>query len=588
MAGGKETPRQKMIGMMYLVLTALLALNVSKSILDAFVSIEENMQASNMTQLYRGDEKKAELIEVSTDTSNKERAKKAILLISAIDEIDKATSKRIKLIDELKLKILKDIGEDIISSGSVNSIVQKQLGVNSIEPLRMKLEFVNNKDAYDDPMRIMLGNNTDIKNPSGDGIDLWNSLNNLRGELTTILAKSQVVFDSNSQAVYNKTYEFKTDNYNDYKNEKQLTEFLQKDIKRSNVHPDDIDAIIEVYSILSKNERYKVNGVEGVHWLGKTFDHSPSVAAIASLTSLENDVLAARSRAIAQIRSRVSGGEYSFNKVVPLAYGPVVANSGDDIELNVMMAAYDTDKQPRVTINSQEGSSINIKDGQGIIQLKAGGSTMSLSGTISVQKKSGQWKEEKWEHEVIIMKPSGSIELTDMNTLYRGFKNKVQATASGFDKTELQGTGLTKIKTAEGWEVVPQGRSNTASLKVIGINSSTGERKVLKTVTYKVRNLPKPSVYWGASDENSPVSTSNKKLFVKYPPEIPLNANFSVISWECSISGAPGANPTGTGNDISSAIPLIRQASRGAIVSFRCLVRYPGNRTGRVNASFKL
>ena len=36
MAGAKETPRQKMIGMMYLVLTALLALNVSADILDAF------------------------------------------------------------------------------------------------------------------------------------------------------------------------------------------------------------------------------------------------------------------------------------------------------------------------------------------------------------------------------------------------------------------------------------------------------------------------------------------------------------------------------------------------------------------------
>ena len=37
--GGKETPRQKMIGMMYLVLTALLALNVSKQVLDAFSKI---------------------------------------------------------------------------------------------------------------------------------------------------------------------------------------------------------------------------------------------------------------------------------------------------------------------------------------------------------------------------------------------------------------------------------------------------------------------------------------------------------------------------------------------------------------------
>jgi gliding motility-associated protein GldM len=46
MAGGKQTPRQKMINMMYLVLTALLALNVSKEILDAFVKVNESMQIS--------------------------------------------------------------------------------------------------------------------------------------------------------------------------------------------------------------------------------------------------------------------------------------------------------------------------------------------------------------------------------------------------------------------------------------------------------------------------------------------------------------------------------------------------------------
>ena len=40
MSAGKETPRQKMIGMMYLVLTALLALNVSKEILQGFVITE--------------------------------------------------------------------------------------------------------------------------------------------------------------------------------------------------------------------------------------------------------------------------------------------------------------------------------------------------------------------------------------------------------------------------------------------------------------------------------------------------------------------------------------------------------------------
>jgi len=46
MAGGKLTPRQKMINMMYLVLTALLALNVSREVMDAFYEVMISQEAS--------------------------------------------------------------------------------------------------------------------------------------------------------------------------------------------------------------------------------------------------------------------------------------------------------------------------------------------------------------------------------------------------------------------------------------------------------------------------------------------------------------------------------------------------------------
>ncbi|HNQ60804.1 MAG TPA: gliding motility protein GldM [Bacteroidia bacterium] len=46
MAGGKLSPRQKMINMMYLVLTALLALNVTKEVINAFVTINESVELS--------------------------------------------------------------------------------------------------------------------------------------------------------------------------------------------------------------------------------------------------------------------------------------------------------------------------------------------------------------------------------------------------------------------------------------------------------------------------------------------------------------------------------------------------------------
>lgn len=46
MAHGKESPRQKMIGMMYLVLTALLALNVSAEVLNAFILIDNSLRTT--------------------------------------------------------------------------------------------------------------------------------------------------------------------------------------------------------------------------------------------------------------------------------------------------------------------------------------------------------------------------------------------------------------------------------------------------------------------------------------------------------------------------------------------------------------
>ncbi len=53
MAGGKETPRQKMIGLMYLVLMALLAMNVSKDILNSFLKVNEGLTMTKRNTLER-------------------------------------------------------------------------------------------------------------------------------------------------------------------------------------------------------------------------------------------------------------------------------------------------------------------------------------------------------------------------------------------------------------------------------------------------------------------------------------------------------------------------------------------------------
>jgi len=47
MAGGKQSPRQKMVNLMYLVFICMLALNMSKEVLAAFGLMNEKMEASN-------------------------------------------------------------------------------------------------------------------------------------------------------------------------------------------------------------------------------------------------------------------------------------------------------------------------------------------------------------------------------------------------------------------------------------------------------------------------------------------------------------------------------------------------------------
>jgi gliding motility-associated protein GldM len=590
MAGGKETPRQKMIGMMYLVLTALLALNVSKSILDAFVAIEENMQQANLTELARGDEKRGGLdLVIAEKKTSPGPAAKAEKLLEIVDKIDKLAAAEIKKIDDLKFEILEACGEDMTSIGKEESIVTIAYDAKKrpLKPTRMNLAFVSSKDKYDDPMRIMIGVETDIKKPVGKGMDLFNDMKEYRDALVEAVAGSQVATSETTGKVeFVKKNKFKSTDITKYKDQTELGILVRKEIdKQGTVNEDDIDAIIEIYRGLTKIEYSTVHEEEGVHWIGKTFDHSPSVAAIASLTSLQKDILAARAKAVSRIRARVGGGEYSFNKVIPLAYGPEVVNQNEEFTVEVLMAAFDTDKQPEVELEGNPIDKKDIRDGKGMIKMKIGASK-TLRGRVAIAKKNGDLTWREWEKEITVMKPSGSIELPEMNMLYRGYANKVNATASGYPTTGLSASGASASKSGEGWIVSP-GNGKSATLSVSG-TTADGKTVTLKTMKFRVSNLPSPELYWGNVPSGGKASRAQTKLFAKYPPEIPLNAKFRIISWECQVPGAQGRPPAGPGANISAASTLLRAARTGTQVSFICKVVGPDGIQRTKAGAFKI
>ena len=67
MAGGKLTPRQKMINLMYLVFIAMLALNMSKEVLSAFGILNKKIVESNELTTKRNDEAFRQLADQAKD-----------------------------------------------------------------------------------------------------------------------------------------------------------------------------------------------------------------------------------------------------------------------------------------------------------------------------------------------------------------------------------------------------------------------------------------------------------------------------------------------------------------------------------------
>ncbi|MBN2173740.1 MAG: hypothetical protein JW731_06395, partial [Bacteroidales bacterium] len=150
MAGYKETPRQKMIAMMYLVLTALLALNVSREILSAFLVVNESMETTNaqfsnkIDEIYSDFDKQMEINPAKVeDYWNKAQ------------HIKKYSQRMVNYLDLLKAQVISE-------TEGIPLEVADTIG----------LEMVNKKDNYDSPTNFFMG--TDTK--KGEAVNLLDSI----------------------------------------------------------------------------------------------------------------------------------------------------------------------------------------------------------------------------------------------------------------------------------------------------------------------------------------------------------------------------------------------------------------------------
>ncbi|GAB3889636.1 type IX secretion system motor protein PorM/GldM [Spirosoma agri] len=122
MAGTKETPRQKMIGMMYLVLTALLALQVTSAILEKFVLINNSLEQSTGA-VNKVNQSTLENIRATVEKSGNRATDLAI--VKQADEVRKMTADMVGEIDKLKEQIV-ETGGGRDESGNIKNLSEEE------------------------------------------------------------------------------------------------------------------------------------------------------------------------------------------------------------------------------------------------------------------------------------------------------------------------------------------------------------------------------------------------------------------------------------------------------------------------------
>lgn len=111
------SPRQKMINLMYIVLTAMLALNVSSDVLDGFTQVEDGLNRSNDNV-----EQRNNAILATLKAFNEQNPGKGQVWLDKAIEVRKATDKIYNLVDSFKVAIVKKADGE---NGDVNNIISR-------------------------------------------------------------------------------------------------------------------------------------------------------------------------------------------------------------------------------------------------------------------------------------------------------------------------------------------------------------------------------------------------------------------------------------------------------------------------------
>ncbi len=434
MASMRMPPRQKMINMMYLVLTAMLALNVSKEVLDAFAFMDGELVRSERAHEQRSRVEYAQFAEAAKSFPEKFAARHAEAMRvkahadSLVEHIEVIKTSAVAEADRLEPEVLR--GPDAAGRDTLRSLLALQA-----------------KDDRTTLTRMLVGSEPASPNTgAGTAHDLKMRIMAFRDSL------------------------------------KQLAGAGNSDLAEG------LDLLFDL------GDRRDASGTMN-NWESTSFYDVPLAAGIATLSKLQSDIRSAENDVVKWLYRSVEAKDYKFGTLTTaIIPSSDLVMAGDSFRADVFLAAYDPRNPPQVQVTG--GADLPIGS-DGKAKLRLAGDRIgehSVEGVIRFEGPDGP-EEIPYRTRYQVMAPLLVASPSKMNVLYRGVDNPIELSIPGVAADRVQASITTGriVRRGQGW--VASGVTGTAAEVYGTVQLPDGGTRRIGPVRFRVKDLPPPTAF---------------------------------------------------------------------------------------------
>lgn len=537
MAIPKE-PRQLMINLMYLVLTAMLALNVSAEIINAFFILDKGLKKNN------------KIVEHAVES-----------VINGMDETAKTKTQYQKLVEEAKRveeisvsfhKFIDDARDRMVEE-SGGPYTEEEATQQGHPELAGKPKGKKDKET---PQRIFVSGDYGSegkKEPLGPQLDAM--IQELRTKYVDFVAelwkdggiKGTIFADEGKKAA--------------------ALEELRNEIT------------------LTSSENYKPENHENKSWSEYTFGYMPVAALYPMLRKFQNDARTSEAAVVNFLAGQMGKLEMNYDKFDVFSQSPKpYILLGETYETEIALGAYSSQADFSVSVG---GRSLKIEDGKA--KYTAKGSSVgqkSYQAKISVKNPlTGEVESFSKDFHYEVGQPSVNVSADKMNVFYIGVENPVTIAAAGITTSNMtvsmSGGNLKKVK---GTSYVVTADKPTQNAVITVKDKSNGKSFPFK---FRIKKIPDPIVKLGKKMDGAIKSGEMKaqSALIPWLENFDFEARCQVQSFKMYYTkkrSDPVEVDVKGGRFTGKALTMIRAAKPGDQYAFTDVkARCPGDKVGR-------